>query len=90
MLPGWAFIEACGKEVERGATIIEPNEAVAFRCIIRHATQVIIVAYSHRITLVSPALICPVTGIDILITDSRITADTLSGFQANCVQVNSV
>jgi DeoR/GlpR family transcriptional regulator of sugar metabolism len=40
--------------------------------------------------MVSPALICPVTGIDILITDSGITADALAGFQANGVRVMSV
>jgi DeoR/GlpR family transcriptional regulator of sugar metabolism len=37
--------------------------------------------------MVSPALICPVADIDILITDSGITSDALAGFKANGIQV---
>jgi DeoR/GlpR family transcriptional regulator of sugar metabolism len=54
---------------------------------VRQAKQVVVVADSSKIAMVSPALICPVTGIDILITDSGIPADALDGFKANGVQV---
>jgi DeoR/GlpR family transcriptional regulator of sugar metabolism len=40
--------------------------------------------------MVSPALICPVTDIDILITDSGIAPDALAGFKANGIQVIAV
>lgn len=82
-----AFIGACGVDVERGATTIEPDEAAVFRSMVRQAKQVVVVADSSKIAMVSPALICPVTGIDILITDSGIPADALDGFKANGVQV---
>jgi DeoR/GlpR family transcriptional regulator of sugar metabolism len=40
--------------------------------------------------MISPALICAVADIDMLITDSGITPDALAGFKANGVQVIAV
>ncbi|MGA2807759.1 MAG: DeoR/GlpR family DNA-binding transcription regulator [Terracidiphilus sp.] len=85
-----AFIGACGVDVLRGATTIEPDEAAVFRAMTRQAKQVIVVADSSKIAMVSPALICPVTDIDMLITDRGITPDALAGFKANGVQVIAV
>jgi DeoR family transcriptional regulator of aga operon len=82
-----AFIGACGVDPLRGATTIEPDEAAVFRAMVRQAKQVIVVADSSKIGMVSPALICAVTDIDILITDSGIAPDAVSGFKANGVQV---
>jgi DeoR family transcriptional regulator of aga operon len=84
------FIGACGVDVRRGATTIEPDEAAVFRAMVRQAKQVIVVADSSKIAMISPALICQVSDIDILITDSGITADALAGFKANGVQVLAV
>ena len=84
------FIGACGVDVLSGATIIEPDEAAVFRAMVRQAKQVIIVADSSKIAMVSPALICPVADIDILVTDSGIAPEALAGFKANGVQVIAV
>lgn len=85
-----AFIGACGVDVLRGATTIEPDEAAVFRAMARQAKQVIVVADSSKIAMVSPALICPVIDIDILVTDSGITAEALAGFKANGIEVLAV
>jgi DeoR family transcriptional regulator of aga operon len=85
-----AFIGACGVDVLSGATTIEPDEAAVFRAMVRQAKQVIVVADSSKISMVSPALICPVTDIDILVTDSGIAADALAGFRASGIQVIAV
>jgi len=85
-----AFIGACGVDMLRGATTIEADEAAVFRAMTRQAKQVIVVADSSKIAMVSPALICAVTDIDILITDSGIASDALAGFRANGVQVVAV
>jgi DeoR/GlpR family transcriptional regulator of sugar metabolism len=85
-----AFIGACGVDVLSGATIIEPDEAAVFRAMVRQAKQVIVVADSSKIAMVSPVLICPVTDIDILVTDSGIAPEALAGFKANGVQVIAV
>ena len=84
------FIGACGVDFKWGATTIEPDEAAVFRAMVRQAKQVIVVADSSKIAMISPALICPVTDIDVLITDSGITAEALAGFKANDVQVLAV
>jgi DeoR/GlpR family transcriptional regulator of sugar metabolism len=40
--------------------------------------------------MVSPALICPANQIDILVTDSGISADALEAFKANDIEVCAV
>jgi DeoR family transcriptional regulator of aga operon len=85
-----AFIGACGVDVRCGATTIEPDEAAVFRAMARQAKQVIVVADSSKIGMVSPALICPVTEIDLLVTDSGITAEALAGFKAHGIEVLAV
>jgi DeoR family transcriptional regulator of aga operon len=82
-----AFIGACGVDVRCGATTIEPDEAAIFRAMARQAKQVIVVADSSKIAMVSPALICPVTEIDTLVTDSGITQEALAGFKAIGIEV---
>lgn len=85
-----AFIGACGMDVLRGATTIEAEEAAVFRAMARQAKQVIVVADSSKIAMVSPALICPVTDIDILVTDSGINSEALAGFRASGIDVLAV
>ena len=84
------FIGACGVDVQRGATTIEPDEAAVFRAMVRQAKQVIVVADSSKIAMISPALICPVAEIDILITDSGIAPDALASFKTGGIQVIAV
>lgn len=84
------FIGACGVDVLRGATTIEPDEAAIFRTMVRQARQVIVVADSSKIGMISPALICAVTDIDMLVTDSGIAAEALAGFTANGIEVRAV
>jgi DeoR family transcriptional regulator of aga operon len=85
-----AFIGACGVDALRGATTIESDEAAVFRAMARQAKQVIVVADSSKIGMVSPALICAVTDINILVTDSGIAPDALAAFKAHGVQVIAV
>lgn len=85
-----AFIGVCGIDVQRGATTIEPDEAAVFRAMVRQAKQVIVVADSSKIGMVSPALICPATEIDILVTDTGIAPDALAGFKAGGIEVLAV
>jgi DeoR family transcriptional regulator of aga operon len=57
---------------------------------VRQAKQVIVVADSSKIAMISPGLICPISDIDMLITDSGITPDALAGFKASGVHVLAV
>ena len=84
------FIGACGVDAQRGVTTIEPDEAAVFRAMVRQAKQVVVVADSSKIGMISPALICPVQEIDVLVTDAGITAEALAAFRANEIEVLAV
>jgi DeoR family transcriptional regulator of aga operon len=81
------FIGVCGVDPERGATTIEADEAAVFRAMSRRAKQVVIVADSSKVGMTSPAVICPVGDIDILITDDGISADAVQAFRQSDVNV---
>jgi DeoR family transcriptional regulator, aga operon transcriptional repressor len=84
------FIGVCGVDVQRGASTIEPDEAAVFRAMVRQAKQVIVVADSSKIGMTSPALICPASDIDILVTDSGIAQEALEGFRSGGIEVYAV
>jgi DeoR family transcriptional regulator of aga operon len=81
------FVGVCGIDPEHGATTIEADEAAVFRAMTRRSKQVIVVADSSKVGMTSPAVICPVTDIDILITDDGISDDAAKAFQSSHVQV---
>jgi DeoR family transcriptional regulator of aga operon len=84
------FIGVCGVDAERGATTIEAEEAAVFRAMIRQAREVIVVADSSKVGMISPAVICPAVDIDILITDDGISMDALRAFARSGVKVVKV
>ncbi len=84
------FIGATGVDALRGATTIEPDEAAVFRAMVRQSKEVIVVADSSKIGMVSPALICPAGDIDVLVTDSGIAPDALEGFRSRGIKVIAV
>lgn len=85
-----AFIGVCGMSAERGASVIEAEEAVVFRAMAHQAKQVIVVADSSKIGMVSPALICPAKEIDLVITDKSISSKAAAAFKANGVKLLTV
>lgn len=81
------FIGACGVDAQRGVTTIEPDEAAVFRAMVRQAKQVVVVADSSKIGMVSPAVICPPKEINILITDDGASEEMLAGFTRAGVKI---
>jgi DeoR family transcriptional regulator of aga operon len=81
------FIGVCGIDTRHGATTIEAEEAAVFRVMTRQAKQVIVVADSSKVGMVSPAVICSVADIDVLITDDGISEDAVAAFRRSDVQV---
>ena len=84
------FIGVCGVDAARGATTIEAEEAAVFRAMIRQARQVVVVADSSKVGMISPAVICPVSDIGILITDDGISEEASLAFTRSGVKVLSV
>ena len=81
------FIGVCGFDAAHGATTIEPEEAALFRAMARRAKQVIIVADSSKLGLASPAVICPIDDIDVLVTDDAITEAAVTAFDNAHIEV---
>lgn len=81
------FIGVTGVDTEHGATTIEADEAAVFRTMSRRAKQVIVVADSSKVGMISPSVICPVNDIDILITDDGISQDVVKTFERCDVRV---
>jgi len=84
------FLSATGVDPERGATLIQPDEAAVFRAMARQARQVIVVADSSKMGLVSPAVVCAPKEIDLLITDNGITEEVANQFAASGVKMLAV
>jgi DeoR family transcriptional regulator of aga operon len=84
------FVSVCGIDLERGITVIEPEEGLTFRAMIQQAKQTIVVADSSKIGMVTPALICPISDIDMLITDKRASDKTITPFLERGIEVQQV
>ncbi len=81
------FIGVCGIDAERGATTIEPDEAAVFRAMAEQSKQVIVIADSSKVGMVSPAVICPAKQVDMLITDEGISGEMLASFRGTGIEV---
>lgn len=84
------FVGATGVDPERGATLIQAEEAAVFRAMVRQSRQRIIVADSSKLGLVSPAIVCTPREIDLLITDNGITDQLAAQFEASGIRVLAV
>lgn len=84
------FLGVTGVDAERGATLIEPEEAAVLRVMVRQAREVIVVADSSKLGMVSPAVICPPRDIDVLITDDGISDEASRAFAGNDIRVIAV
>ena len=81
------FIGVCGIDAEHGASIIEHEEAAVVRAMVRQARQVVVVADSSKVGQCSPALICPINAIDILITDDGASPEVLDSLTQSKTKV---
>lgn len=84
------FVAVCGVDPERGATTIEADEAAVFRAMTRQARQIVVVADSSKVGMISPLIICPASAINLLVTDDGIPETTVAEFKKAGVEVLSV
>lgn len=84
------FVSVCGIDPARGITVIEPEEGLTFRSMIQQAKQTIVVADSSKIGMVTPALICPISDIHLVITDTRATDKAIAPFLERGIEVRRV
>ena len=81
------FMSITGLDVERGATTLETDEAMVYRKMIKRSKEVIVVADSSKLGVVSPAFICASSEIHTLITNAEASADALAPFERQGIRV---
>jgi len=84
------FVSVCGIDPARGITVIEPEEGLTFRSMIQQAKQTIVVTDSSKIGMVTPALICPISDVHMVITDTRATDKAIAPFLERGIEVRRV
>jgi DeoR family transcriptional regulator, aga operon transcriptional repressor len=84
------FVSACGIDPARGITVIEPEEGLTFRAMIHQAKQTIVVADSSKIGIVTPALVCPISDVQMFVTDTGATDQAVAPFLERGIQVQRV
>lgn len=81
------FVSVTGFDLERGATTLEVEEATVTRAMIRQAREVIVVADSTKVGMVSPALICPANLVHLLVTDTDLAPEKRAELEAAGIRV---
>jgi len=81
------FLSVTGIDAERGATSLEPEEALVYRNMLKQSKQVIVVADSTKLGRVGPAFICPLHEIHYFITDTGATPEALSPLERQGIRV---
>jgi DeoR family transcriptional regulator, aga operon transcriptional repressor len=84
------FISVCGIDAVRGVTVIESEEALTFRAMIRQAKKAIVVADSSKLGAVTAALVCPISEIHMLVTDTRASDKAVTMFTELGIEVRRV
>lgn len=81
------FVSVTGLDQERGATSLEPDEALVYRKMLQQSKQVIVVADSSKLGKVGAAFICPTSEIQCLVTDTGATPEALAPLERQGMRV---
>lgn len=81
------FLSVSGIDPVRGTTTNESDEALTFRAMVKQAKQVIVVADSSKLGIVTASLICPIEDVDVLVTDTGAPEEMVSAFSQKEIKV---
>ena len=84
------FIGACGIHPQYGITVIESDEALILSEMIKHARQVIAVADSSKLGMISAMQVCSPSQIHSIITDDGADLAVLRQFEQQGIRVFAV
>ena len=90
IFPDKLFLGVTGIHPERGLSCRNADAASALRVMIRSAKKRIVVADRSKLHAVSTARICPLEDVEVLITDSGATDDTIAPFLSRGIDVRRV
>lgn len=78
---------ACGIHPEYGLTVIESDEALILNQMVKHARQVVAVADSSKLGMISTTQVCSSSQIHTIITDDGADPSVVESFQNQGVRV---
>ena len=81
------FLSVSGIDPVRGTTTNESDEALTFRAMVKQAKQIIVVADSSKLGIVTPSLICPIEDVDVLVTDAGASDEMVAVFTQREIKV---
>jgi DeoR family transcriptional regulator of aga operon len=81
------FMGACGIHPEYGLTVIESDEALILNQMVKHARQVVAVADSSKLGMISTTQVCSSSQIHTIITDDGADPAVVESFQEQGVRV---
>ncbi len=81
------FLSVSGVDAVRGTTTNESDEALTFRAMVKQAKQVIVVADSSKLGVVTPSLICPIEDVHVIVTDTGASENDVTRFKSRGIQV---
>jgi DeoR family transcriptional regulator of aga operon len=81
------FLGVCGIHPQHGVTVIQSDEALILSEMVKHAKEVIVVADSSKLGMISTIQVCPVSRVGTIITDDGAEAATLEAFREAAICV---
>jgi DeoR family transcriptional regulator of aga operon len=81
------FLSVSGIDAIRGTTTNQSDEALTFRAMVKQAKEVIVVADSSKLGVVTPSLICPIADVHTLVTDAGAGDEMAETFTAKGIKV---
>ncbi len=81
------FLGACGVHPEHGITVIESDEALILNEMVKHSRQVVAVADSSKLGMISAMQVCPPGSVHTIITDKNAEAEVAAMFERQGVRV---
>lgn len=82
-----AFLGICSIDLEAGITTIDYDDAHAKRAIIANAKFIVALSTLNKIGTAEPFYVCPVDGIDIILTDTKVNAEMDKAFTKKGVSI---
>jgi DeoR family transcriptional regulator of aga operon len=84
------FLGACGIHPDHGLTVIESDEALILSEMVKHAKQVIAVADSSKLGMISAMQVCAPSQIHTILTDDSADPELITLFRQRNVVVTTV
>jgi DeoR family transcriptional regulator of aga operon len=81
------FIGVTGIHPQHGITVIESDEALILSQMIQHTKQVIAVADSSKLNMISAMQVCSPSQIDLIITDDGAEPEVLEAFRKQNIRI---